>query len=75
MLGLRQARGVDLQDVARRFGLVYSREWHDRVQQLQDARWILLNGSILTLTPKGRLAANSVIEELLWPTPSSTASI
>ena len=75
MLGLRQARGVDLQDVARRFGLVYSREWHGRVRQLQDARWILLDGSILTLTPKGRLAANSVIEELLWPTPSSTASI
>ncbi|HET9219262.1 MAG TPA: radical SAM family heme chaperone HemW [Terriglobia bacterium] len=74
MLGLRQARGVDLQAVAHRFGLVYSPEWHDRVRQLEDASWISLNGSILTLTPKGRLAANSVIEELLWPTPSSTAS-
>jgi oxygen-independent coproporphyrinogen-3 oxidase len=74
MLGLRQARGINLQDIARRFGLVYSRDWHDRVRQLEDARWVSLNGSILTLTPKGRLAANSVIEELLWPTPSSTAS-
>ena len=40
--------------------------------QLEEAGWIQFDGTILQLTPKGRLAANSVIEELLWPTPSST---
>ena len=73
MLGLRQAQGIDPQQIAKRFGITYSPEWQVRVRQLEEAGWIHFDGSRLRLTPQGRLAANSVIEELLWPTPASTA--
>jgi len=69
MLGLRQACGVNVCAVAKALGIVYSPEWRLRVEQLQDAGWIHFDGTILRLTAKGRLAANSVIEELIWPTP------
>jgi oxygen-independent coproporphyrinogen-3 oxidase len=72
MLGLRQAGGVDAQDVAHRTGREYPPEWFVRVRQLEEEGWIQSDGTILRLTQKGRLAANSVIEELLWPTPAST---
>src|SRR5688572_10705233 len=75
MLGLRQACGIDVHDIARRFGITYPAEWHVRVRQLEEGGWILCDGSNIRLTSTGRLAANSVIEELLWPTPASTASI
>jgi oxygen-independent coproporphyrinogen III oxidase len=73
LLGLRQAAGIDVQLIAGRFGLTYAPEWFVRVRQLEEAGLIRINDSILQLTAKGRLAANSVIEELLWPTPTSTA--
>jgi len=69
MLGLRQSRGVDAPAVASALGIDFAPEWHIRVEQLQDAGWIVFDGTILQLTAKGRLAANSVIEELIWPTP------
>ena len=75
LLGLRQAGGIDVQGLARRFGITYSAEWHLRARQLEEAGWIQFDGVSLRLTSKGRLVANSVIEELLWPTPASTASI
>jgi oxygen-independent coproporphyrinogen-3 oxidase len=71
MLGLRQKAGVDVHDAARRAGFVYPPEWHARVKQLEEDGWIEFDGAIVRLTSKGRLAANSVIEELLWPTPAS----
>ena len=43
------------------------------LHRMEEAGWIRFNDSILQLTAKGRLAANSVIEELLWPTPASAA--
>jgi oxygen-independent coproporphyrinogen-3 oxidase len=72
MLGLRQASGLDVAGVARNLGIRYPSEWFDRVRQLQEAGWIQYDGACVKLTAEGRLAANSVIEELLWPTPSST---
>jgi len=75
MLGLRQACGINVHDIARRFGTTYPAEWHVRMRQLEEGGWILFDGSNVRLTSTGRLAANSVIEELLWPTPASTASI
>jgi oxygen-independent coproporphyrinogen-3 oxidase len=74
MLGVRQSRGVDVRAVGKRLGIEYPEEWFLRVRQLQDAGWIRFDGTILELTAKGRLAANSVTEELIWPTPSSTPS-
>ena len=75
MLGLRQARGLNASEVADRLGITYPPEWFVRVRQLEEAGWIQCDEMILRLTQKGRLAANSVIEELLWPTPTSTSSI
>jgi oxygen-independent coproporphyrinogen-3 oxidase len=72
MLGLRQASGVNVNAVAQRLCITWPREWRLRVDQLQEAGLIRFDGTILQLTQKGRLAANSVIEELIWPTPSST---
>ena len=72
MLGLRQNGGVDAGQVAERIGIEYPPEWFVRVRQLEEAGWIECDGAILRLTGKGRLAANSVIEELLWPTPASS---
>jgi oxygen-independent coproporphyrinogen-3 oxidase len=73
MLGLRQTAGIDVQSIAGRFGLTYAPEWFVRARQLEEADLIRFDGGTLQLTAKGRLAANSVIEELLWPTPTSTA--
>jgi oxygen-independent coproporphyrinogen-3 oxidase len=75
MLGLRQACGVNVSLVAERLGITYPSAWHDRVRDLGDAGWIRFDGRILQLTQKGRLAANSVIEELLWPNPASTYEV
>jgi coproporphyrinogen III oxidase-like Fe-S oxidoreductase len=73
MLGLRQAAGIDVQRIAERFGLAYAPEWFVRARQLEESGWIRFDNDRLQLTAKGRLAANSVIEELLWPTPTATA--
>jgi len=72
MLGLRQSRGVDFHAVAVSLGIEYPPEWYVRARQLEEAGLVRLDGTILQLTRKGRLAANSVIEELIWPTPAST---
>jgi oxygen-independent coproporphyrinogen-3 oxidase len=72
MLGLRQASGVNVWTVAQRFCMIYPPSWHVRVRDLAEDGWIRFDGTMLQLTQKGRLAANSVIEELIWPTPAST---
>jgi oxygen-independent coproporphyrinogen-3 oxidase len=69
MLGLRQSRGLDIR------GMELPKEWFVRVAQLQEAGWLSFDGAIVRLTAKGRLGANSVIEELIWPTPASTPLI
>lgn len=74
MLGLRQSSGVNVRALATRLGVKYPPEWFVRVQQLQDEGWVVFDGTTLQLTSKGRLAANSVIEELIWPTPASIPS-
>ena len=72
MLGLRQSRGMDVRAVARSLGIEYPPEWFVRARQLEEAGWVRFDGTILKLTQNGRLAANSVIGELIWPTPAST---
>ena len=48
-------------------------KWFDRVCELEDDGWIQFDGKFLRLTPAGWLLANSVTEELLWPTLLSTS--
>lgn len=72
MLGLRQTCGLDVDAVAARFGITYPETWYERARYLEEDGFIRLDGRMLQLTQKGRLTANSVIEELIWPTPAST---
>jgi oxygen-independent coproporphyrinogen-3 oxidase len=72
MLGLRQTRGLDLSRLQRLAGLHLPEAWQRRARQLESAGLIVFEGSFVKLTHAGRLVANSVIEELIWPTPSST---
>jgi oxygen-independent coproporphyrinogen-3 oxidase len=75
MLGLRQTSGFDIRVAAMELELSFSSEWMSRVQELQQAGIIKFDGTILKLTPRGRLVASSVTEELIWASPSSQSSI
>ena len=75
MLGLRQSCGLNVPVVARRLRLDLPESWYRRVRDLEDAGWIRFDGTVIQLTQQGRLAANSVIGELIWPTPSTSAAI
>ena len=68
LLGLRRICGFDIWRVARELDIRYPSEWFGRVCDLEDAGWIQFDGKLLRLTPAGCLLANSVTEELLWPT-------
>lgn len=72
MLGLRQASGLDVPAVSSKLGIELPEEWYARLRDLEDAGWVAYDGRTVRLTARGRLAATSVTEELLWPTPSST---
>jgi hypothetical protein len=68
---LRQSAGLDIHQTAAAFGIEYPQEWFSRVHDLQEAQHIDFDGTVLKLTRAGRLVANSVIEELIWPNRSS----
>ena len=73
LLGLRRTCGFDVWHVAQELDFRYPSEWFDRVCELEDDGWIQFDGKFLRLTPAGCLLANSVTEELLWPTLLSTS--
>jgi putative oxygen-independent coproporphyrinogen III oxidase len=75
MLGLRQIAGFDVQAVAKDLELTFPAEWMSRVHELQQAGMIEFDGTILKLTPRGRLVASSITEELIWASPASQSSI
>jgi oxygen-independent coproporphyrinogen-3 oxidase len=75
MLGLRQTAGFDVRVAAIELELSFSPEWMSRVHELQQAGMIEFDGTILKLTPRGRLVASSVTEELIWASPASQSSI
>ncbi len=72
MLGLRLSHGFDVLAASRTFGFALPSEWFLKVDQFQHEGLVEFDGSILKLTPQGRLLASSVTEELLWPGPLST---
>jgi superfamily II helicase len=55
--------------------MIIPMEWTSRVQELQEAGMIDFDGTVLKLTPRGRLVASSVTEELIWASPASQSSI
>jgi oxygen-independent coproporphyrinogen-3 oxidase len=75
MLGLRQTAGFDVRAAANDLELNIPEEWISRVQELQQAGMIEFDGTILKLTPRGRLVASTVTEELIWASPASQSSI
>lgn len=75
MLGLRQTAGFDVRAAAKDLELSFPVEWMSRVHDLQQAGMIEFDGNILKLTPRGRLVATSITEELIWASPASQSSI
>ena len=75
LLGLRQTAGFDVLSVVQKLDLSLPPEWALRVHQLQQEGMVEFDGTVLKLTPRGRLVASSVTEELIWASPSSQASI
>jgi len=72
MLGLRMTSGFDVLDASRRIGFDLPSRWFVKVGEFQREGLIEFDGSNLKLTPKGRLLASAVTEELIWAGPSST---
>jgi len=73
LLGLRQARGIDVLLQSERAGRRYPPEWFAKVRDLQEAGLVHFDQRTLKLTPRGRLVADGVIEELLCALTSSTS--
>jgi oxygen-independent coproporphyrinogen-3 oxidase len=73
LIGLRRICGFDIWHIAGELGFHYPQSWFDRLCELEDAGWIEFDGKFLKLTPSGRLLANGVTEELLWPDLLSTS--
>jgi oxygen-independent coproporphyrinogen-3 oxidase len=75
MLGLRQTAGFDVRAAASELELSLPAEWISRVHELQQEGMIEFDGTVLKLTPRGRLVASSVTEELIWVSPATQSSI
>jgi oxygen-independent coproporphyrinogen III oxidase len=73
MLGLRRLCGFDIHAVAEQLVIRYPSEWFARVDALRQAGLIDFDGTVLKLTPAGRLVASSITEDLLWPALLSTS--
>ncbi len=73
LIGLRRICGFDVWTLAEELGVQYPQKWFDRVCELEDGGWITFDGRFLRLTSAGWLLANSVTEELLWPSLLSTS--
>jgi oxygen-independent coproporphyrinogen-3 oxidase len=65
IFGLRQNRGVDLEHWRTRAPDAHWREWDDRLVRLQEEGLVEQTGSVVKLTHRGRLLADSVGSELM----------
>jgi hypothetical protein len=59
--------------VAESLDFRYPAEWFNRLREMQDNGLVSFDGTILKLTPAGWLLANSITQDLLWPTLLSTS--
>jgi oxygen-independent coproporphyrinogen-3 oxidase len=73
LLGLRQTAGFNIWTVAESLDFRYPAEWFNRLREMQDNGLVSFDGTILKLTPAGWLLANSITQDLLWPTLLSTS--
>ena len=75
LLGLRQMKGFNVDDVVQETGIDYPEEWFHRVENLEEARLVEFDGTILKLTRRGWLLATGITEELLCPTLLSICEV
>jgi oxygen-independent coproporphyrinogen-3 oxidase len=64
-LGLRLNRGVDLPEIASKFGKEALSEAHAAIHDLTEKKLIELQGNSIRLTARGRLLSNEVFERFL----------
>jgi oxygen-independent coproporphyrinogen III oxidase len=72
-LGLRLNRGVDLRDVAEKFGCEAVAEVFPTIKQLESDRLVDASANVVRLTQRGRLLSNDVFQRFLAPVESSNA--
>jgi oxygen-independent coproporphyrinogen III oxidase len=64
-LGLRLNRGINLEELAAKFGDAYLEKFREASRELSDGGFIERHGDMLCLTPSGRLLSNEVFERFL----------
>jgi coproporphyrinogen III oxidase-like Fe-S oxidoreductase len=65
MVGLRRTQGVNLKDLAQRFGTVWVDPVWDALQPYQDKGWVLRSKDCLRLSdPEGFLFSNTILVAL-----------
>jgi oxygen-independent coproporphyrinogen-3 oxidase len=73
-VGLRLNRGVDLDAIADQFGPEALQPFCERISELADAGLITRAGSVVRLTPSGRLLSNEVFQRFVSVASESVAS-
>lgn len=73
-LGLRLNRGVDLREVAEKFGCDAVAEVFPTIKQLESDGLVNASGNVVRLTPRGRLLSNEVFEAFLALSDISTSA-
>ncbi|MBO4654566.1 MAG: radical SAM family heme chaperone HemW [Bacteroidales bacterium] len=63
MLGLRTAKGIDLQEIASLFGLQYSQYAETQLQEVNPAHY-RRNGDNIVLTDEGKFFADGIAEQM-----------
>ncbi|MBX9685056.1 MAG: radical SAM family heme chaperone HemW [Candidatus Obscuribacterales bacterium] len=64
-LGLRLRKGIDLEELNRKFGLDLAESRASKIEELSELGLLEKDGSALRLTQKGVLISNSVLSELI----------
>ena len=70
-LGLRLNRGVDLREIADRFGCDAVAQVFPTIKQLESDTLVDASGNVVRLTPRGRLLSNEVFQRFLATTDTA----
>jgi oxygen-independent coproporphyrinogen-3 oxidase len=73
VMGLRLAEGVDVGEIARRFGLTTIVDW-DRVERLVRSGHLNRDATRIALTSKGRLLLDHILGEIALGEPMAEAA-
>ena len=70
-LGLRLNRGVDLRNIADKFGCEAVAQVFPTIKQLESDGLVDASGNVVSLTPRGRLLSNEVFQLFIAHAPAS----